>query len=78
MPEQDRLISLDVFRGITIAGMVLVNNPGSWSNIYWPLAHAEWHGWTPTALGRTVDAGGGAGYSLRCDLRLTAGKPYFL
>jgi len=46
----DRLVSLDVFRGITIAGMVLVNNPGSWSTIYWPLAHAEWHGWTPTDL----------------------------
>ena len=47
---KERLISLDVFRGITIAGMVLVNNPGSWSTIYWPLAHAEWHGWTPTDL----------------------------
>ena len=46
----DRLISLDVFRGITIAGMVLVNNPGSWSTIYWPLGHAEWQGWTPTDL----------------------------
>src|SRR5262245_29460058 len=45
-----RLISLDVFRGLTIAGMVLVNNPGSWSNIYWPLEHAEWNGWTPTDL----------------------------
>lgn len=45
-----RLVSLDVFRGITIAGMVLVNNPGSWSHIYWPLGHAEWHGWTPTDL----------------------------
>ncbi len=45
-----RLISLDVFRGITIAGMVLVNNPGSWATIYWPLAHAQWHGWTPTDL----------------------------
>ncbi len=44
----DRLISLDVFRGITIAGMVLVNNPGSWATIYWPLGHADWHGWTPT------------------------------
>lgn len=46
----NRLVSLDVFRGITIAGMVLVNNPGTWSNIYWPLEHAEWHGWTPTDL----------------------------
>ncbi|HEX8000504.1 MAG TPA: heparan-alpha-glucosaminide N-acetyltransferase domain-containing protein [Pyrinomonadaceae bacterium] len=45
-----RLISLDAFRGLTIAGMVLVNNPGTWSQIYWPLAHAEWHGWTPTDL----------------------------
>src|SRR5687767_9495347 len=51
MNEQpQRLISLDVFRGITIAGMVLVNNPGSWANIYWPLGHAQWHGWTPTDL----------------------------
>jgi len=46
----DRLVSLDVFRGITIAGMVLVNDPGTWSSIYWPLEHAEWHGWTPTDL----------------------------
>lgn len=44
----NRLLSLDVFRGITIAGMVLVNNPGTWSAIYPPLQHAEWHGWTPT------------------------------
>src|SRR4028119_1279656 len=43
-----RLLSLDVFRGMTIAGMVLVNNPGTWSAIYPPLQHAEWHGWTPT------------------------------
>jgi predicted acyltransferase len=51
MPNQDnRLVSLDVFRGITIAGMVLVNNPGSWGTIYWPLQHAQWHGWTPTDL----------------------------
>src|SRR4030095_8127084 len=48
--ERRRLISLDVFRGITIAGMVLVNNPGSWEHIYWPLEHAQWHGWTPTDL----------------------------
>jgi len=50
MTTNTRLLSLDVFRGITIAGMVLVNNPGSWSNIYWPLEHAEWSGWTPTDL----------------------------
>jgi predicted acyltransferase len=45
-----RLVSLDVFRGITIAGMLLVNNPGSWGNIYPPLQHAHWNGWTPTDL----------------------------
>jgi predicted acyltransferase len=45
-----RLTSLDVFRGITIAGMILVNNPGSWSFVYPSLRHAEWHGWTPTDL----------------------------
>ena len=48
--ETNRLISLDVFRGITIAGMVLVNNPGTWEFVYGPLRHAEWHGWTPTDL----------------------------
>ncbi len=48
--KQSRLLSLDVFRGITIAGMVLVNNPGTWSAIYPPLEHAEWHGATPTDL----------------------------
>jgi predicted acyltransferase len=46
----ERMLSLDVFRGLTIAGMVLVNNPGTWSAIYPPLRHAEWHGWTPTDL----------------------------
>ncbi|MFC2167390.1 acyltransferase family protein [Acidobacteriota bacterium] len=48
--QSDRLISLDVFRGLTIAGMILVNNPGSWSAIYAPLRHAKWHGWTPSDL----------------------------
>lgn len=43
-----RLLSLDVFRGLTIAGMLLVNNPGSWAAIYPPLEHATWNGWTPT------------------------------
>src|SRR5215510_13690354 len=50
LPQTQRLVSLDVFRGITIAGMVLVNNPGTWEHIYWPLEHASWHGWTPTDL----------------------------
>ena len=45
-----RLISLDVFRGLTMAAMVIVNNPGDWGNVYAPLLHAEWHGWTPTDL----------------------------
>ena len=49
-PAQERLLSVDVFRGITIAAMLLVNTPGSWSAIYPPLAHAPWHGWTPTDL----------------------------
>jgi len=45
-----RYYSLDVFRGATVALMILVNNPGSWSNIFAPLDHAEWHGCTPTDL----------------------------
>ena len=49
-PGAGRMLSLDAFRGITIAGMILVNNPGTWSAIYAPLKHAEWHGWTPTDL----------------------------
>ena len=49
-PKAGRLLSLDAFRGITIAGMILVNTPGSWSYVYRPLGHAEWHGWTPTDL----------------------------
>jgi predicted acyltransferase len=43
-----RLISLDVFRGLTIAGMFVVNTPGSWEHAFPPLLHAEWHGWTYT------------------------------
>ena len=46
----ERLLSLDVFRGMTVAGMLLVNNPGTWSAIFPPLEHAAWHGWTPTDL----------------------------
>ena len=45
-----RLVSLDVFRGATMAGMVIVNNPGDGSHVYWPLDHAAWNGWTPTDL----------------------------
>jgi predicted acyltransferase len=45
-----RLVSLDVFRGLTVAGMVLVNNPGTWRAVYAPLRHADWHGLTPTDL----------------------------
>lgn len=48
--SKDRLLALDVLRGITITAMVLVNNPGSWSHIYTPLKHAQWHGLTPTDL----------------------------
>ncbi|WP_316790598.1 acyltransferase family protein [Pedobacter frigoris] len=45
-----RLLSLDFFRGITVAAMILVNNPGDWGHIYAPLEHAEWNGCTPTDL----------------------------
>ncbi len=45
-----RFTSLDVFRGTAIASMILVNNPGSWSHVYPPLLHADWHGFTPTDL----------------------------
>ena len=48
--RRERLLSLDVFRGLTVAGMLLVNDPGTWSAIYPPLEHAPWHGWTPTDL----------------------------
>ena len=48
--QKKRLLSLDILRGITVAGMILVNNPGSWSHIYAPLRHAAWNGCTPTDL----------------------------
>lgn len=48
--QSSRLLSLDILRGITIAGMIMVNNPGSWGHIYAPLRHAPWHGLTPTDL----------------------------
>ncbi len=49
-PPAERLVALDVFRGATIAGMLLVNDPGTWRAIYPPLEHAPWNGWTPTDL----------------------------
>ncbi len=49
-PQKVRLISLDFFRGITVAAMILVNNPGDWGHIYSPLEHSVWNGCTPTDL----------------------------
>jgi predicted acyltransferase len=46
--NHQRLVSLDAFRGFTIAAMVLVNNPGDWGHLYGPLEHARWNGWTFT------------------------------
>ena len=50
MKPEGRLLSLDLLRGITIAGMIMANNPGSWQSVYAPLRHAEWHGLTPVDL----------------------------
>ena len=47
---QNRILSVDIFRGATILLMVLVNTPGTWNNVYAPFLHAEWHGYTPTDL----------------------------
>src|ERR1700742_5168129 len=50
-PEKSaRLISLDVYRGLTVIGMILVTNPGSWDYVYAPLKHADWNGVTPTDM----------------------------
>ena len=48
--KSERLLSVDIMRGITVAGMILVNNPGSWGHVYAPLRHAVWNGLTPTDL----------------------------
>jgi predicted acyltransferase len=48
--KKQRLLSLDFFRGITVAGMILVNNPGDWEHVYAPLEHSKWNGCTPTDL----------------------------
>jgi predicted acyltransferase len=45
-----RLLAVDALRGLSVAAMVLVNNPGTWRAVYPPLRHAEWHGWTPTDM----------------------------
>jgi len=50
MLKKERFYSLDVFRGMTVALMITVNNPGSWSHVYAPLDHAQWAGCTPTDL----------------------------
>ena len=50
MSSTERIISVDIFRGLTIAAMILVNTPGTWSHVYAPFLHAEWHGLTPTDL----------------------------
>ena len=47
---RNRIISVDIFRGLTIVLMILVNTPGTWSSVYAPFLHAEWHGYTPTDL----------------------------
>ena len=47
---KERILSVDIFRGATILLMVLVNTPGTWSNVYGPFLHADWHGYTPTDL----------------------------
>jgi predicted acyltransferase len=46
-PVSNRLMSLDIYRGLCVAGMILVDNPGSDTKAYWPIMHAEWNGWTP-------------------------------
>ncbi len=48
--QPSRLLALDAFRGFTILAMIMVNNPGDWGHLYWPVSHAPWHGWTPTDL----------------------------
>jgi predicted acyltransferase len=50
MQNSKRIISVDIFRGMTVALMIIVNNPGSWGHIFPPFRHAEWHGWTPTDM----------------------------
>jgi predicted acyltransferase len=46
-PAPTRLMSLDIFRGLCVAGMIVVDNPGNDTKAYWPIMHADWNGWTP-------------------------------
>jgi predicted acyltransferase len=50
IPDRRRLLSIDFFRGVLVAGMLLVTNAGDWNHIYWPLKHADWNGSTPTDM----------------------------
>jgi predicted acyltransferase len=50
MADHQRYLALDVFRGMTVCFMIIVNSPGDWSHVYSPLLHADWHGFTPTDL----------------------------
>lgn len=50
MAAPPRFVSVDALRGLTVAAMLLVNNPGDWNHVYAPLQHAQWHGCTPTDL----------------------------
>ncbi len=68
-----RLDSLDAFRGLTIAGMILVNNPGSWQYVYAPLRHAGWHGWKPQWIFAVRSA---LHFSLDCSFDPILPSPY--
>src|SRR6186713_1611854 len=50
MNSTQRFASVDALRGLTVAAMLLVNDPGDWGHVYWPLLHSEWNGCTPTDL----------------------------
>lgn len=50
MPPSERFLALDVFRGLTICFMIIVNTPGNYATTFSPLLHAQWHGFTPTDL----------------------------
>jgi predicted acyltransferase len=46
-PQSERLMCLDIYRGLMVAAMIVVDNPGSDDKAYWAIKHAEWNGWTP-------------------------------